>query len=269
MKPEISILLITRNEAPRLPAFFAALKALELRHEILVLDSRSTDGTAEIARAHGAKVWQVQWKGFAATKNAGFKKCAADWILSLDADENPHQELLRSITETVRAGKAGAFEVNRLNYFLGRPIWRSGWHPDWQIRLLKKGSARFNERLVHEGMEAVGGAPVGRVQGLLHHHSYVDLEAYLSRLNRYTSLQAQELMHKKGARPMLALARLLVDPLLTFFKMYLLKLGFLEGLRGFALAVLSASSTFWKYAKWWHASWEAKGGRAEEPWILR
>jgi glycosyltransferase involved in cell wall biosynthesis len=269
LKPELSITVITRNEAARMPAFFEALKGLELSHEVLVFDSRSTDATASIARAHGAKVLQVQWKGFARTKNDGFKKCAADWILSLDADENPDRELLRSLTQIVREGKAGAFEINRLNYFLERPIWKSGWHPDWQIRLFKKGCARFNERLVHEGMEAKQGVPLGRAEGLLHHHSYVDLEGYLSRLNRYTTLQAEELMAKKGPRPLLALFRLLFDPPLTFVKMYFLKLGVLEGLRGFALAALSASSTFWKYAKWWHKSWEAKGGKAGKPWILR
>lgn len=269
MKPELSIVLITRNEAAHMPAFFDALKALELRHEILVLDSRSTDATAALARSHGAKLIQVQWKGFAATKNAGFKKCAADWILSLDADENPDKEFLRSVTEIVRRNDTGAFEVNRLNYFLGRPVWRSGWHPDWHIRLFKKGCAHFNERLVHEGMETPDGVRVGKVRGLLHHHSYVDLEAYLSRLNRYTSLQAEELLQKKGEKPYLALFRLVVDPPLTFSKMYFMKLGFLEGRRGFALAALSASSTFWKYAKWWHRSWQRRGGKAGAPWILR
>lgn len=269
MKPELSIVVITRNEAARMEAFFKALEGLELSHEVLVLDSKSTDATVAIAKSHGARVSQVAWKGFAATKNAGFKKCAADWILSLDADENPDKELLRGLAATIRGGRTAAYEINRLNYFLGRPVWRSGWHPDWQIRLFKKGAARFNERLVHEGMEAAEGIEVGQVRGLLHHHSYIDLEGYLSRLNRYTSLQAQELMNKKGARPGLALFRLLFDPPLTFLKMYVLKLGILEGLRGFALAALSASSTFWKYAKWWHLSWQAKGGTAGDPWILR
>jgi len=271
MKPELSILVITRNEAGRMPAFFDALKGLELSHEILLLDSASTDATTAIAKSRGARVLQVPWRGFARTKNGGFKRCAADWILSLDADENPDRELLRSVTQIVRGGggQAGAFELNRLNYFLGRPVWRSGWHPDWQIRLFRKGAARFNERPVHEGMEALPGAGVGRARGILHHHSYIDLEGYLRRLNRYTTLQARELLDKKGPRPALALARLVADPPLTFLKMYVLKLGFLEGLRGFSLAALSASSTFWKYAKWWHLSWELKGGKAGEPWILR
>jgi glycosyltransferase involved in cell wall biosynthesis len=271
MKPALSILVITRNEAERMPAFFEALRPLELSHEVVVLDSKSSDATVAIAKKNRARVFQVRWKGFAKTKNEGFTKCSADWILSLDADENPHKELLRSVTQIVKGGQAGpaAYEINRLNYFLGRPMWRSGWHPDWQVRLFRKGAARFNERLVHEGMEAAEGAEVGRATGLLHHHSYVDLESYLSRLNRYTSLQAQELLLKKGAHPGRALFRMVADPPLTFLKMYLLKLGCTEGLRGFALAALSASSTFWKYSKWWHESWKLKGGKAGKPWILR
>jgi glycosyltransferase involved in cell wall biosynthesis len=269
-KPELSIVVITRDEAARMPAFFKALERLELRSEVIVLDSRSKDATLAIAKAKGAKVFQVRWKGFAATKNAGFAKAKADWILSLDADENPDKELLRSLAETVRKNRKDrdVYSVNRLNYFLGRPVWRGGWHPDRQLRLFRKGTARFDERLVHEGLEPLTGAVTGRLDGLLHHHSYPDLGGYLSRLNRYTSLQAREIFNKRGARPAWAALRMLADPPLTFFKMYVLKLGVLEGRRGLALAQLSASSTFWKYAKYWHLSWKAKGGSAGDPWVL-
>ena len=269
-KPELSVVVITRDEAPRMEAFFKALQGLELDFEVIVLDSRSRDETCELARARGARVFEVAWKGFAATKNSGFSKARAAWILSLDADENPDKEMLRSLTQVVRGKKAEtAFKVNRLNYFLDRPVWRGGWHPDLQIRLFRRGAARFNDRLVHEGMEVLSGVKVGRLKGLLHHHSYSDLTGYLSRLNHYTSLQAEELMKKKGARPGLALARLIADPPYTFFKMYLLKLGILEGRRGLALALLSASSTFWKYAKYWYTSWQVRGGQPGKPWVLR
>jgi glycosyltransferase involved in cell wall biosynthesis len=274
-KPELSIVMITRDEAPRMEGFFKALQGLDLDHEVIVLDSDSRDATRAMAKARGARVYAVAWKGFAATKNAGFTKARAPWILSLDADENPDKEMLRSLSRIVRApatqskGGALAYTVNRLNYFLNRPVWRGGWHPDRQLRLFKRGAARFNDRLVHEGLETSPGVQVGQVKGLLHHHSYPDLSGYLSRMNRYTSLQAEELIKKKGAQPGLALARLIADPPYTFFKMYLLKLGVLEGRRGLALALLSASSTFWKYAKYWHRSWAARGGQAGEPWVAR
>jgi glycosyltransferase involved in cell wall biosynthesis len=268
MKPQLSIQVITKNEGARMEAFFRALEPLTLRYEVLVLDSGSRDATASICRRHKARLKQVPWRGFAATKNAGFRHCRADWILSLDADENPDRELLRSVEAALSRDEAAAYTVNRLNYFLGRPVWRGGWHPDRQIRLFKKGGASFDARPVHEGMVPAPGVGVKRLNGLLHHHSYPDLAGYFVRLNRYTSLQAEEWFAKRGARPLLACLRMLADPPLTFLKMYLFKLGILEGRRGFALAALSASSTFWKYAKCWQLAWKAKGGSEGEPWIL-
>jgi len=153
----------------------------------------------------------------------------------------------------------GLWSVNRLNYFLGTPVRHGGWSPDRHLRLFPKGAAIFNARLVHEGMEATqAGAVVRPLDGRLHHHSYPDLSGYLQRMNRYTSLQAEELLQGKGARPSLALARMLADPPLTFLKMYVLRRGFMDGGLGLNLALLSASSTFWKYAKWWHRSWMAR-----------
>lgn len=277
-KPELSIVVITRDEEARMKPFFKALQGLELDHEVIVLDSGSTDSTRAKARACGARVYLVKWCGYAQTKNSGFAKARAPWILSLDADENPDKEMLRALFKVARrpAGRPAsgpaaqtAYTVNRLNYFLNRPVWRGGWHPDRQIRLFKRGAARFNDRLVHEGMKVEPGVLIGHLGGLLHHHSYPDLSGYLSRLNRYTSLQAEELLAKRGVHPHAALFRLIFDPPFTFFKMYILKLGILEGRRGLSLAVLSGSSTFWKYAKYWHYSWKARGHEAGEPWIFR
>jgi hypothetical protein len=195
----------------------------------------------------------------------------------LDADERPDAALCASIEQAVldrgqgdRSRVAWLGALNRLNYFLHAPIRHGGWHPDWHLRLFRKGHAAFNDRRVHEGMEPKdASARVARLDGLLHHHSYPDIDGYMRRLNRYTSLQAQELMERRGARPAAALLRLLLDTPLTFLKMYVLRAGFLDGSRGLSLAILSASSTFWKYAKWWHGSWEAKGGKAGKPWVWK
>jgi len=251
-----------------MPAFFGSLKPLGLPHEVVIVDSGSRDRTAAVARKAGARVLRVPWEGFAATRNRAFGSCRADWILVLDADENPDSGLLASVERAVLLEPPAVWSVNRLNYFLGKPIRHGGWHPDRHLRLFRKGSAAFNERLVHEGLEAAKGVAVRRLDGLLHHHSYPDLDGYLSRLNRYTSLQADELFRRKGASPATAVARMLVDPPLTAFKMYVLKLGLLDGGEGAALALLSATSTFWKYAKWWHRSFSALGGAPGRPWPL-
>ena len=269
MKPKLSILVLAKDEEARLPRFFASLRAFKLPYEVVLVESGSRDKTVAIARKAGARVLARPWKGFAATRNLAIKDCKAPWILCLDADENPDGPLCRAIQRAITLEPAGLWSVNRLNYFLGTPVRHGGWHPDRHLRLFPKGAARFNERLVHEGMEAVEpGAPIRRLEGLLHHDSYPDLSGYLTRLNRYTSLQAQELFQRKGSRRSAAALRLVLDPPLTFLKMYVLKAGFLDGALGLNLALLSASSTFWKYAKWWHLSWTADGGKVGTPWPL-
>jgi hypothetical protein len=162
------------------------------------------------------------------------------------------------------------FYVCRLNYFLGRPMRHGGWFPDWQLRLFKKGAALFNGRIIHEGMEMRAlQPPAGRLEGLLHHQSYPALSDYVQRMNHYTTLQARERMDRKGARPRQALLRLVLQPPLTFFKMAVLKGGWLDGGHGWLLAFLSASSDFWKNAKWWYLSWRALGGEDGQPWVLK
>jgi glycosyltransferase involved in cell wall biosynthesis len=267
--PQLSILVLAKDEAARLPRFFEALRPLRLSYEVVLVDSGSTDKTVALARQHKARVLQRPWKGFAETRNIAFKDCKAPWILVLDADENPDNGLLAAIERAVTLEPRGLWRVNRLNYFLGSPIRHGGWHPDRHLRLFPKGAARFDLRIIHEGMEPLDpGLRLRDLDGLLHHHSYPDVQGYLARLNRYTTLQAHELMLKKGSRPGLALLRLLADPPLTFLKMYVLKRGFLDGALGFNLAALSASSTFWKYAKWWLHSWRSEGGDAGTPWPL-
>jgi len=228
----------------------------------VVADTGSRDDSRELSARAGARVIRARWQGFAATRNRAFAACRADWILVLDADENPDPGLLGSIERAVTLEPAGLWSMNRLNYFLGRPVLHSGWFPDRHIRLFPKGRARFNDRLVHEGIESVPpGAKARRLDGILRHHSYPSLDGYLQRMNRYTSLQAQELFTRRGPRPLVAGLRMGVDPPLTFLKMYVLKCGFLDGGLGFILALLSGSSTFWKYAKWWRLSLEDRASQ--------
>jgi glycosyltransferase involved in cell wall biosynthesis len=268
--PALSILVIAKDEALRLPAFFKALECLKpLAYEVVFLENGSSDSTPALARRFGAKVKNVAWQGYGATRNQGVKDCKADWVLCLDADERVTPALAENIRRLLSAPEKHGYALCRLNHFLGEPIRHGGWHPDWQLRLFKKGAAWFNTRPVHEGMAmAEGFGPAGRIKGDLLHDSYPSLQGYFARLNRYTTLQAEELMQKKGARPGLALLRCLLDPPWVLVKMLLFKRGFLDGRHGWVLAALSASSTFWKYAKWWHASWAACGGKAGIPWVV-
>ncbi len=266
-KPLLSILVAAKDEESRLPALFDSLRHLKIPHEVVLLDSGSSDSTFSLARRRGARARRVAWRGYSATKNAGIALCRAQWVLSLDADEALTPELASSVEAALGAGEFRAYRLCRLNHFLGRAMRHGGWYPDWQSRLFRRGAARFDGRRVHEALDA-GSAPVGRLKGDLLHFSYSDIRGYFERLNRYTSLQAEELLESRGARPWAAAARMLADPPLVMLKMVALKRGFLDGAHGWVLAALSASAAFWKHAKWWQRSWEARGGRPGEPWVF-
>jgi hypothetical protein len=127
---------------------------------------------------------------------------------------------------------------------LGKPINHSGWYPDYVLRLFRNGKGIFSERLVHESIRIEGKS--GKLDGLLYHHSYKDLESYLEKMNVYSTMNAQEL-HRSGKSS--HILDILLHPPATFLKMYLFKAGFLDGFRGFILASLSAFHVFLKYAK--------------------
>lgn len=229
----------------------ACVKALGFCDRIIVGEHASPDKTAALAREAGASVVSVTWEGFARTKNKLIDLVADGWILSVDSDEVVTPELAREIQGRVekagnRPGEPVAYWISRRNYFLGREIRHCGWRPDWQLRLFRAGRGRFEERPVHEALKVEG--DTSRLQQVMDHYSYPSLAAYLSRLNRYTSLAAAE-RHQRSKR--FSGLRLLCDPLWTFIKMYGIKAGWRDGFPGLALCLLSSLNTFVKYAKLW------------------
>ncbi len=241
-RPRISAVIMTRDEARNIEA---AIESLRFAEQIVVADTGSNDNTIEIARHAGAEVHSIEFDGFGSSKNRALEFCDGDWIFFLDADERVSPELARSIEGSVvnDSGYDG-YTVNRLSYFLGKPVMHSGWYPDYVIRLFRKGRGKFSDRLVHEGVELNG--PAGKLDGLLYHYSYENLDQYIAKLNVYSRLNAEE-MYKKGRK--WHFRDLIVHPAATFVKMYILKAGFLDGINGFLLAILSSYHVFVKYAK--------------------
>jgi len=257
-RKKVSVLLVTYNEKRNLADCLAGLSWAD---EIVVMDTGSSDGTAELAASLGARVHRIPWKGFGDAKARGLAECGGEWVFSIDADERVSPELAEEIVSVVSqiSGPAGYF-VNRLTYFLGRPIKHCGWHPDYVLRLFKRDKASIEPRLVHEAFAVRG--KTGRLGSLLLHHSDPDLEHYVKKMNRYTTLSAAE----AHCPARWCLCRLLLRPPVTFFRMYFLKRGFLDGLEGFVLSFLSSVHVFLKYAK----VLEREKGRAEaEEEILR
>src|SRR5581483_380928 len=244
----LSVVIITLNEEKNIGRCLKSLKFSTQvfgKPEILVVDALSRDKTVTLARRLGAKVRLRAWKGYADQKNWAFGKTKGNWILSLDADEELTPELCREIEQKVaRDEKLDGYFIKRRAFFLGRWIKYCGWWPDAQLRLIRKGKGKFSDRPVHEGLEVKG--RTGVLDRPMNHYTYDSIPQYLEKMERYSDLFLLSASRKKKK---LWLGYLLFMPPWLFFKMYGLKLGFLDGWRGFQVCALSAFHEYVKYRK--------------------
>jgi glycosyltransferase involved in cell wall biosynthesis len=240
-KPSISVVIMARNEAKNIGE---AIASASFASQIVVADTGSRDNTMELASQAGAEVHSISFDGYGASKNRALEFAKCDWIFSLDADERVSPELAENIIQVLGNPQFEGYTVSRLTYFLGKPIKHSGWYPDFLLRLFRNGKGIFSERLVHEHINLDGS--IGKLDGLLYHFSYRDLDSYLEKMNIYSTMNAQELLRSGKTSHFLDI---LIHPPATFIKMYFLNAGFLDGIHGFLLAGLSSFNVFIKYAK--------------------
>lgn len=237
----ISATVITLNEAKNISDCLASLNFVD---EIIVLDSGSSDQTEELCRVHPkVRFYHQKWLGYGKQKNRAAELARHDLILNVDADERVSPQLRRSI-EYFDSSSFAAARMARENYFGRRWIRHCGWYPDYSTRLYDRRRCSFSERAVHESLQTAGA--VATLAGNLVHYTYNGVGDYLERMNRYSTLAAEE-YHRAGKTA--GLFRMLVTPVATFIKMYLLRRGFLDGRTGLVLSLLYAVYTFCKYAK--------------------
>jgi glycosyltransferase involved in cell wall biosynthesis len=241
----LSAVLITRNAASQLEDCLASLAFCD---EILVVDSGSEDGTEAIAKRHGARVIQSDWRGFGPQKQFAVDQASHDWVLCIDADERVSgrlQEGIRTVLAAVSpAPTSGAYRFARCNRFMGRYLKHGEGYPDWSLRLFDRRRARWSDDPVHERVIATG--EIGTLQGDLLHASAESLELYLAKQNRYSSLAADAAL-ARGERA--TALHLVLSPLLRFIKFYAFRLGFLDGLPGLVHILVGCTASFAKYAK--------------------
>ena len=240
---KLSVILITKNEAANIRD---CLDSVAWADEIIVVDSGSTDDTVAICKELGAQVYVQDWPGFGIQKNRALGYARNDWVLSLDADERVTAELHAEIEKVLSSEHhtASAYNVSRLSNFCGQFMRHSGWYPDLLPRLFKRGTARFSEDLVHERLIVEG--EVGLLQGLLLHYSFDDMEEVLQKINQYSSAGAA-MMFKRGKRT--TLTGTVGRGIWSFIRSYILRAGFLDGKKGFMLAVSNAEGTYYRYIK--------------------
>lgn len=240
----ISAIVITKNEAHNLAECLATLNWV---HEIVVVDAESEDGTGEMAREFTDKVFIRTWEGYARAKSFALAQATGEWVLSIDADERITPELREEICALLSAQpQCEGYEMPRLANFLGKWMMHGGWYPGYVLRLFRREAGGFDNVAVHEAVHVQGKR--GRLRHHLLHYTDPDIRHYFEKYNRYTSLAAEE-MQRSGKR--FHVWDLLFRPVWFFFRMYVLRTGFMDGLPGLMLATFSASYVFTKYAKLW------------------
>ena len=244
----LSVILIAKNEEDNIQE---CLSTVSWADEIVVVDAGSSDTTVKKAQAFTGKVFVRPWEGYGAAKNYAMSQASSEWILWLDADERVTGALKDEIRRTIASPEDStvAYSVPRKANFLGRWIRHCGWYPGRVTRLFRRGKGHFTDSKVHERLEIEG--PQGNLSSDLLHYTDPTLSHYFEKFNKYTSLAAEELSEDDRQ---FGVGQITFRPLWTFIRMYFLKLGFLDGLPGFILCILSSLYVFTKYAKLWEFS---------------
>lgn len=252
MKPRISTIVITYNEQDNIERCLKSVAPFS--SEVIVVDSNSTDRTVELATPLATRVVTQDWLGYGPQKQFAVEQATGDWVFSIDADEEVSPELSREILSLDFA--ASGYHVARRVWYLGRWITHSGWHPGYVMRLFRRDRGRFSEDRVHEYVRVEG--ETHRLKGDLLHYSYRDVAHHIEKINQFTTLSAEK-MHHKGRRAWPW--QLSITPVLSFFRVYVLRAGFLDGRAGVLIALLHSYYVFLKYAK----LWELRSGNGRAP----
>ncbi|MEY3182425.1 MAG: hypothetical protein RLZ35_410 [Pseudomonadota bacterium] len=249
----LSVVIITYNEGHRLGA---CLSSVQFADEIIVVDAESTDNTVAIAQAYTDKIYIQPWQGFGHQKQIALNYAKGDWVLSLDADEivSPSlqvniQKQLTMPFDTTYSG----YYITSVTDFCGTKIRHGDWRSDKKLRLFKRNKGTFTPDVVHERLVIPDGK-VGFLPGHLSHFSYPNLATALEKVQRYSTLGAEK---KWAAGKKASFFTALSHGLWAFFRGYVLKGGFLDGVAGFLVAFSRMEETFYRYMKLRELSLEA------------
>src|SRR5579885_1397077 len=237
--PKISLITITRNEEELIGQ---CLDSAWFCDEKIVVDSFSTDRTVEIAKQRGAKVFQHDFTNYVMQKQMALDRATGEWVLLMDADEQATHDLGEEILrETGSSAPADGYRIQRMLYHLGRYDLR-GIEPDTPVRLFRRERGRIGGRDPHDKVVVEG--RVGRLKGRILHFSYRDITDHVATMNRFSTRAAAEFEPDR-----LTALRMVLNPAARFFLFYLVRGGFLDGIRGFYASATSAFYVFLKYAK--------------------
>lgn len=246
-KIPISVAIVAKNEEENIGHALESVKDFE---DIVVIDSFSNDKTVEICKKYTNRVFSFKWQGYSKQKQMAVNYTKKEWVLILDADECVTPDLKREMVEKIKINSLSGFYIPRRNFFLGKWIRHSGWWPDYTLRLFRKNVSYIERREVHE--KAIVNGSVGYLKNPIEHFTYKTISSFILKMEKYSTLSAKELSNRKTA-PLILM--MWINPVLVFIKMFFLRQGFRDGIRGFILSILYSLYTFLKYTK----VWEKKG----------
>lgn len=246
-KIDLTVVILTKNEENVLARCIASVP---FAAEVLVVDSGSTDSTCALAERLGARVVNEPWPGnFAVQRNRGDAHVQTSWILHLDADETVSAEMASELAAFFADGKhkhVTAARFPRKELIFGKWIEHGGWYPQYKLRLYRRGAGNWAGR-VHENYSGFSGEPFTFVGPILH-DSYRDIQTFIDKFNRYSTIDAEE---EVASGRKFSLFRLFFQPLERFLGRYVGHRGYRDGMHGFVLAALIGMNYFMRYIKVW------------------
>ncbi|MFH1837574.1 MAG: glycosyltransferase family 2 protein [Candidatus Omnitrophota bacterium] len=245
----ISAVIITLNEEQKIADCIGSVKWTD---EIVVVDGFSSDKTREVARNHGAKVYEREFDDFASQKNYAIEKATGEYIFFLDADERAEESLAAEILKAVIKQEYQGYYIPRKNIIFGREMKYGGHQGDKHLRLFKKDVSHFVDP-IHEKVVVNGN--VGMLSNFLIHYSTASISEYRDKMDLYTELEVKHLVQQNVKLGKFDKAW---KPIVKFFKQYFMQKGFLDGKEGLVFYYLSAVYLYTKYDKYWKITKNSK-----------
>jgi len=242
---KLTAIIPTGNEIHNIEAVIASV---DFADEILVVDSFSDDGTYEKAQELATKVIRREYKYSASQKNWAIPQAKHEWVLLVDADERVTTELRSEIIDVLKNPKdqTVAYWIGRMNHFMGQRVNYSGWRNDKVIRLFKRDHCRYEDKHVHA--EIIADGTIGKLENKFYHDTYITLDHYLEKMNRYATWQAKDYDKKTGR---LTPYHFIIKPFWGFFKHYIVQSGFRDGVVGLTIGYIQGYVVYMRYAKLW------------------
>ncbi len=241
---KLSVIIITYNEEKNIGRCLESLQ--DIADEIIISDSFSTDNTENICNGYNVRFFKRKWEGYSIQKNNANNLASNKLIFSIDADEAPSKELIKSIKEIKNTAKPGtAYEVKRLTNYCGTWIHHCGWYPDTKLRIWFKDEGKWEGEL-HEKIIFKKAPNIITLNGDLLHYSYYTLDDHHKQVEKFTNIAAEDYFNRNKK---VSTIKLWFSPVVKFIRDYFILLGFLDGKSGFRISYISAGATFKKYNK--------------------